>query len=342
MPILTLSRRVQSYLLKKRRMPTFSIISSVYDHEAYVRQAVESVLAQTFTDWELILINDGSTDKSPALIDALANRDGRIKPVHQANSGVAEARNRGIAMARGEWIAYLDSDDLWFPHTLQTYAAYLRQRSDTQFLFGYMHRLRAERVSRLPAPWVSGPARTVDLFRRIFMAPTAVCHQRALVNNVGGFDRMMPACEDYDLFLRMSMHCDLEPLGAAIGLHRRHERNLSQRSGRSQVVEAQMLDQFAAQAAHVIDAKVRAERVGQVYARAARLFFHEGNYTECLRTAQIAQELAPTFRVGALRWLCRWLAGRRVPVATTPRAAECSVAAYRYRSSQRASTASTQ
>ncbi len=292
-------------------MPTFSIITAVYNHEAYVRQAVESVLAQTCTDWELILINDGSTDGSPALIDELASRDARIKPIHQANAGVAAARNRGIAAARGDWITYLDSDDLWFAHALETYVDHLRRQPETQFVYGFMHRLRGTHVTELAAPRVPNPARTVDLYRRMFLATPAVCHRPSLVDRAGGFDRTLRVCEDYDVFLRMSLHCALEPLGVALGLRRRHDTNISQRSGRSQVAEAQMLDRFAAQAAHVIDAKMRAARVGRIYARAARQFFRERNYDECLRTGRLAQELAPTFRVGALCWMCRWLAGRR-------------------------------
>ena len=97
--------------------PSISIIIPVYKAEKYLHRCVDSVLAQTFTNFELILIDDGSPDNSGAICDEYAKQDGRVKVFHQKNQGVSVARNLGIEQAKGEWIAFIDSDD-WVENTM--------------------------------------------------------------------------------------------------------------------------------------------------------------------------------------------------------------------------------
>ncbi|MCI0680814.1 MAG: glycosyltransferase family 2 protein [Gemmataceae bacterium] len=291
--------------------PLISVIMSVHNHEAFVGQAVESVLAQTFPAWELILIDNGSTDRSPELIDALARRDPRIRPIHQDNIGLPAARNRGIGLARGAWIAYLDSDDLWFPIALETYARHVAAQPRTRFVFGFAHRLRGARITVLPGRHQDRPAGTRELFERMFLAPLTVCHQRDLWEQAGRFDGALRWCDDYDLFLRMSLRCRFEPLGHALGLRRRHGSNLSAPSGRSQQAEAEVLRRFAEGAGRTaLDDELVGRRLGQVYARAARRYLGERDYGQALALAQEAQALAPTWRNRLLCRLCGWLAPR--------------------------------
>ena len=91
--------------------PLLSIIVPVYDVENYLQKCIDSILAQTFTDFELILVDDGSPDNCPALCDAAAAKDARIRVLHQKNGGLSAARNAGLDVARGEWIGFVDSDD---------------------------------------------------------------------------------------------------------------------------------------------------------------------------------------------------------------------------------------
>jgi len=92
-------------------MPKISIIIPVYNVEKYIEKCIDSVLAQTFTDFECILINDGSPDNSPAICDEYAKKDKRIKVIHKKNGGVSSARNAGLDIAQGEWVGFIDSDD---------------------------------------------------------------------------------------------------------------------------------------------------------------------------------------------------------------------------------------
>ncbi len=113
-------------------MPEISVIAPVFQCENSLERCVRSVLNQTFSDWELILIDDGSGDRSPALCDAFAASDSRIRAFHQPrNMGVSEARNRGLREARGNYIAFLDADDEYIPRTLETLWN-LRLRSGAQ------------------------------------------------------------------------------------------------------------------------------------------------------------------------------------------------------------------
>ncbi|MCD8266102.1 MAG: glycosyltransferase [Prevotellaceae bacterium] len=99
--------------------PLVSVIVPVFNAGKYLSQCVESVLGQTFTRWELLLVDDGSTDGSTEACDAYALRDSRIRVWHKGNGGASSARNVGLDKARGEWIAFLDADDYLLPHSLK-------------------------------------------------------------------------------------------------------------------------------------------------------------------------------------------------------------------------------
>lgn len=101
--------------------PLISIIVPVYNAEKTLNRCVDSILSQTFLDWELLLINDGSTDQSGELCDEYAAKDQRIKVVHKKNGGVSSARNVGLDHAKGEWITFCDSDDFVYPNWLKNY-----------------------------------------------------------------------------------------------------------------------------------------------------------------------------------------------------------------------------
>ena len=104
-------------------MPTVSVIVPVYNAEGVVSRGVDSVLAQSYTDFELILVDDGSTDGSGAICDNYAQQDGRVKVIHQENAGVSAARNAGLRVAQGEWVTFVDSDDILLDGFLESLVA---------------------------------------------------------------------------------------------------------------------------------------------------------------------------------------------------------------------------
>lgn len=118
-------------------MPKVSVIVPVYRVEKYLDQCVASVCAQTFTDWELILVDDGSPDRCGAMCDEWAAKDGRIRVIHRENGGPSAARNSGIVNASGEYLFFLDADDRLFPSAVQAMVDYAEQTAAELVFGGY-------------------------------------------------------------------------------------------------------------------------------------------------------------------------------------------------------------
>lgn len=114
-------RWMRPRVLERGGATIISVIIPVYNGEKYIEKAVNSVLAQTVADWELVIVNDGSTDGTRAILERCCARDARIHVHHQPNGGVSAARNAGIARASGAYLAFLDADDEWYPDCLETF-----------------------------------------------------------------------------------------------------------------------------------------------------------------------------------------------------------------------------
>ena len=187
---------------KDTEKPLVSVIIPTYNRGWIVKEAVDSVLAQDFENFELIVVDDGSTDNTPQL---LAGYGRNITVISQPNFGVSAARNRGIAVAAGRWIAFLDSDDLWLPGKLSRQVAFFKANPDAL-------------ICQTEEIWIRNGVRvnpgrrhrksSGTIFERslalCLVSPSAVMVTKNLLDAVGGFDESLPACEDYDLWLRIS------------------------------------------------------------------------------------------------------------------------------------------
>lgn len=140
--------------------PLVSVIVPVYNVEAYLPACVASVLAQTYQNYEVILVDDGSPDNCPAMCDEFAARDSHIRVIHKENGGLSSARNTGIDAAHGEYLAFLDSDDLWSPHFLERLYRAI-QETDADFAV-----CRFQRFQGAPNPEQNEPAETLHLSQR--------------------------------------------------------------------------------------------------------------------------------------------------------------------------------
>lgn len=182
--------------------PLVSVIIPVFNRQSWIADAVDSVLAQDYRPFELIVVNDGSTDNTARILSSYGKK---IRILSQENSGVSAARNLGIKEARGEWIAFLDSDDYWLAQKLTAQVQYFSKNPDI-------------RICQTEETWIR-KGRRVNPGRRhkkesgmIFepslglclISPSAVMLHRALVDEHKGFDESLPACEDYDLWLKIT------------------------------------------------------------------------------------------------------------------------------------------
>ena len=126
----------------------FSIIIPVYNVAPYLRDCLDSVLAQTFTDWECVCVDDGSSDGSGEILDEYAAKDARCQVIHRKNCGVSSARNAGIAASMGEWMLFLDSDDVWHPDLIAICAKLIDEYKDAQIVrFGRVRFKDGERIN---------------------------------------------------------------------------------------------------------------------------------------------------------------------------------------------------
>ncbi|MBM3502099.1 MAG: glycosyltransferase, partial [Armatimonadetes bacterium] len=242
--------------------------------------------------------------------DALASGEGRIVAIHQANTGPAAARNAALARARGAWLAYIDSDDVWFPDTLAAYAAFIDAHPDAKFLYGYRHRLNEDgSITELPGEFQDAPTGVAELFERMFLSHLCVCYRRELIDLAGPYDPALRSCEDYDLYLRIGLHCRFEPLGLPTGLRRRHGTNLSRQTGYSRLLEAEVLRRFVERqgGSAVLDGRRVAWRLGRLYYAAGRQYFKACCYRQALGALALARRYRRTFNGAAVALMARCL-----------------------------------
>jgi glycosyltransferase involved in cell wall biosynthesis len=201
--------------------PEVSVIIPTFNRRAMVREAIDSVLAQTAAGFELIVVDDGSSDGT---VEELARFGESIRIERIANRGPAAARNLGVAIARAPLIAFLDSDDLWSPIKLERQLAFISEnpgcdisqcneiwiRDGRRVNPGMRHRKRAGNFF-------------VESLRTCLISPSAVLMRRDLLDSIGGFDEDMAAAEDYDLWLRILVDHNVglldEPLVTRRGGH---------------------------------------------------------------------------------------------------------------------------
>ena len=188
-------------------MPAVSIVMPAYNVEPYVGEAIRSALAQTYSDFELIVVDDGSKDGTADVVRRRAREDPRIHLVQHANRGLAGARNSALRAARGAFIALLDSDDLWEPDFLAEQMAILEARPDVDIVTGNGWMLGGPRHGELARPCPDMRAQP-DLAailgdeRAVFVMSV---FRRRVYEGVGEFDETMRTNEDYDFWLRAAI-----------------------------------------------------------------------------------------------------------------------------------------
>lgn len=190
-------------------MPFFSIVIPLYNKEHFIAQTLQSVLAQTFGDFEVIIINDGSTDASEAKVRQFD--DPRIQYYLRENKGVSAARNLGITMAKADYIAFLDSDDFWYPDFLQTMHRNISRYGNQYKVFSSAIEIETSR-NVFPAEYSiekKGYCEVVDFFEAsikeaVIWTSAAVFH-KSVFEQSGVFDNSIKHAEDTDLWIRIGL-----------------------------------------------------------------------------------------------------------------------------------------
>jgi len=184
-------------------MPEVSVIIPTYNRSQKALRALASVLSQTFRDYEIIVVNDGSTDDTATALEPFFPKIRYL--FHSNNRGVSAARNSGIRVSASPFLAFLDSDDYWLPEKLSTQVAYFK--SIPRAVACQTEEIWLRRGRRVN-PQKKHIKPTGDIFasslERCMVSPSTVMLKRSLLDEVGLFDESLPACEDYDLWLRIA------------------------------------------------------------------------------------------------------------------------------------------
>jgi glycosyltransferase involved in cell wall biosynthesis len=231
--------------------PLVSAIVPVYNGERFLKAALDSALAQTCQDIEIIVIDDGSTDSSGAIADDYAARHpGKFVVIHQPNGGLVVARNAGLAVARGRYVALLDADDEWLPHHLAASVEVLEKNPRVGLVHSNLERINVDGSKSLSVKrfWNRGmdPFATVYLRREHVSCSTAVL-RRELVDRVGRFDVAFNriGCEDRDLWLRCAVETEFVFIDEVHLRYRMHNENMSGNFEKMQRARSILVEKFS-------------------------------------------------------------------------------------------------
>jgi len=208
--------------------PCVSVVMPVYNGEAFLREAIESILAQTFTDFELLLINDGSTDGTQAIINTY-RQDQRLRCISRPNRGLIASLNEGWQRARGSYIARMDADDVSAPERLERQVAFLDAHAEIGLVGSAVWIIDAQgqRSGLVVLPETHHMIAWRLCFEDPIVHPTVLI-RRPLLERADGYDPAMPHAEDYDLWRRLSGLTRLHNLPEVLLSLRRHSANVSQ------------------------------------------------------------------------------------------------------------------
>jgi len=190
--------------------PLISIVVPIYNTEKYLIETVDSVLNQTYGNWELLLIDDGSSDGSREICEMYTNSNERIFYYYKENGGQASARNFGIKQSKGKYISFLDSDDIWLPNKLSDQIEDLKKYNpDFLYGLGYYYYPKQEK-ELVPYEWICGEMTGNSFFNTLYHScavnTNTVLIRKTLFNQVGYFNEseVMRGTEDWDLWLRIA------------------------------------------------------------------------------------------------------------------------------------------
>lgn len=283
------SVQINGFMMADQR-PVVSVVTPTFNRADFLPFAVESVLAQTFRDFELLVIDDGSTDSTRHLMESYT-KDLRVRYFYQPNQGQSVARNRGLEEARGEFICFLDSDNAWFPDKLQKSLDAFRVHPDVDVIYGDFLE-----IDETGAELGTNKMRrhtghiTSELLKDNFVSMNTTMTRRQCFSEMGGFDAADRLAEDYGLWLRFSTRYRFYYLPEVLGYYRVMEDQISSDKVRRLNANERLLLSFLDAYAGCVTSKQRRRGLSHFYLRRARLLATEKQfanaYKDILRAAK--------------------------------------------------------
>jgi len=213
-------------------MPKVSVIIPVYNAEKFISETIESVVAQTYPDWEIIAVDDGSTDKTPEILKEYAKKlPKKVRVIAQKNSGVSIARNNAIAVAKGEYIAFLDHDDLWMPEKLEKQVKLLDSNKALGLVYSDSHQIDGEGNLKGDTIFHSVKPFRGNVFNELlcinFIPCLTAMVRKEVLDKVGPFNPRYKVAEEYDLFLKIAERWPVDFIEQPLAKYRFHAGSFS-------------------------------------------------------------------------------------------------------------------
>lgn len=277
-------------------MSKVDIILPAYNAAPFVAAAIESVIAQTETDWRILLVDDGSTDNTRDIVEPYAQQLGsRLTYIFQQNRGLPAARNTAIRNGSSPILALLDADDLWLPHRLADSLASFEGRPQVGLSYGLITRFSdtGDVIDTFPGNGDRGEndvARWIYT-RKIELPCPSVSFRRECIEKVGFFDETMRATEDRDMWLRIAQHYKVAFVPRVIALYRKSPNSMSGDLSRMLRSQLQFIEKHYGERG--CGWLARQTAIGRAYKQQAESFLERGNTHSALRNALRAAALAP-------------------------------------------------
>lgn len=206
--------------------PIVSIIVPCYNQAAYLPAAIESIIAQTYKNLEIIVVNDGSKDNT----DEVAQRYEAVIYLEQVNQGVSTARNNGLKIAKGKYIIFLDSDDVLLPTALESGVRMLERQPQTSFVSSRCELRTRSGKLLICSTKVSNPSYEELLRRNFIWHPASVMFRKDILCEIGGFDNKHNICADFDIYIRIARQHDIVCVSSINSIYYQTKNSLSSNS----------------------------------------------------------------------------------------------------------------
>jgi len=274
-------------------MATVSVVMPTFNRARFIPSAVASALAQTYADLELIIVDDGSTDDTARVLEPFFE-DGRVRYFYQSNQGQSVARNYALAQSSGEFIAFLDSDDLWCPDKLEKQLRAFDANPGVDIVHGdeVLINEQGEVISRKNMRRYSGRI-TRQLLADNSVSITTALVKRRCFEEMGGFDTLVGVADDYDLWLRFSARYRFHYEPGIVASYRVMEAQISSDKRRRLAANEMIIRNFLKQYADELPRKDRRWGVSRFYCRSARYFASVGEREKAVRALFLAFRNSP-------------------------------------------------
>ena len=282
------------------QQPSVSVIIATYNRARYLAQTINSVLSQRFRSFELIVVDDGSTDNTRELLHSYADR---LRFFYQENRGPSAARNLGVHHARGEWIAIQDSDDLCRPNHLEVLFRYVAAHPNCRMVFAngaYLDRPEHGRDTIIPAGKSRRLARAgvtiQDLFERSIVRLQGSLIARSAYDEIGGHDESLRICMDLDLSFRLFMKFPVDYIDETVFQYRKHEGNTGRNEDLRLMENIRVIEKLVKHypaTRKLLGEQKLARRIAYRYYRLAKGRRNRGHYRDALQAIEKAVSLYP-------------------------------------------------